>query len=132
MKFKYEYTRLLVTNFKACFLFYRDILGFQVGFGTENDTYADFIVGAVNISLFDKQEMSETVHTSHLPAIDKAQDKVCFVFAVENLDNVCQQLREKSVQLEVEPTEHTDWGVRTAHFRNPDGNLIEINQPISA
>lgn len=23
-----------------------------------------------------------------------------------------------------------DWGIRTAHLRDPDGNLIEINQPL--
>lgn len=49
---KYTFTRLLVSNFKACFLFYRDVMGFQPGFGTENDTYADFAVGNVNISLW--------------------------------------------------------------------------------
>ncbi len=130
MTYKYEFTRLLVSNFKTCFLFYRDVLGFQVGFGTENDTYADFMVDAVSISLFDKQEMSEVVHTSHLPAMLNAQDKVCLVFAVESVDNACQQLKARGVQLEVAPTDHADWGVRTAHFRDPDGNLIEINQPI--
>jgi catechol 2,3-dioxygenase-like lactoylglutathione lyase family enzyme len=128
--YKYEFTRLLVSNFKACFLFYRDVLDFQVGFGTENDTYADFLVGAVNISLFDKQEMSEALHTSHLPAAVDAQDKICLVFAVENVDRKCQQLKAKGVRLEVEPTDHADWGIRTAHFRDPEGNLIEINQPI--
>jgi len=130
MTFKYEFTRLLVSNFKACFLFYRDVMEFIPGFGTENDTYADFKVGAVNISLFDKQEMSETLRTASLPAFASAQDKVCFVFAVENVDTACEKLKAKGVTLEVEPTDHADWGVRTAHFRDPDGNLIEINQPI--
>jgi catechol 2,3-dioxygenase-like lactoylglutathione lyase family enzyme len=128
--YKYKFTRLLVVNFKACFLFYRDILGFQVGFGTENDTYADFAVGSVNLSLFDKHEMSEAVHTSHLPTWVEAQDKVCLVFAVESVDSVCRQLQVKGVQLDVEPTDHPDWGIRTAHFRDPDGNLIEVNQPL--
>jgi catechol 2,3-dioxygenase-like lactoylglutathione lyase family enzyme len=130
MSYKYEFTRLLVSNFKACFLFYRDVLGFQVGFGTENDTYADFTLGTVNISLFDKHKMSEAVGTSHLTAEVNAQDKICLVFAVENVDAICQQLKTRGIQLAVEPTDHADWGVRTAHFRDPDGNLIEINQPL--
>jgi lactoylglutathione lyase len=129
MIYKYEFTRLLVSNFKACFLFYRDVLGWQVGFGTENDTYADFVLGGVNISLFDKHEMSEVIGTSNLPAQTQAQDKVCLVFAVENVDLTCQQLKAFGVQLTTEPTDHPDWGIRTAHFRDPDGNLIEINQP---
>jgi len=130
MAFKYEFTRILVTNFKACFFFYRDVMEFTPGFGTENDTYADFSVGAVNISLFDKQEMSAVMGTSHLPASASAQDKVCLVFAVDNVDEACQRIQARGVTLETEPTDHTDWGVRTAHFRDPDGNLIEINQPI--
>ena len=74
--------------------------------------------------------MSEAVGTSHLPAEVNAQDKICLVFAVENVDAICQQLKTREIQLAVEPTDHADWGVRTAHFRDPDGNLIEINQPL--
>lgn len=128
---KYEFTRLLVSDFVACFRFYRDVMGFQVSFGTEDDTYADFAVGAVNISLFDKQEMSETLGTAHLPHHSNIQDKVCMVFAVEDVDAVCERLKAKGVQLATEPTDHPDWGIRTAHLRDPDGNLIEINQPIA-
>jgi catechol 2,3-dioxygenase-like lactoylglutathione lyase family enzyme len=130
MTYKYEFTRLLVSNFKACFRFYRDILGFQVGFGTEDDTYADFKLGAVNISLFDQQEMNQVLGTSHLPAGAGVQDKVCLVFAVQNVDEICQQLKALGVQLAAEPADHPDWGIRTAHLRDPDGNLIEINQPL--
>ncbi|MBK8987612.1 MAG: VOC family protein [Chloroflexi bacterium] len=130
MSYKYEFTRLLVSNFKACFLFYRDVLGWQVGFGTENDTYADFILGTVNISLFDKHEMSEVTGTTNLPAQTNAQDKVCLVFAVEDVDATCEQLKASGVQLSTEPTDRPDWGIRTAHFRDPDGNLIEINQSL--
>jgi lactoylglutathione lyase len=130
MTYKYEFTRLLVSNFKACFRFYRDVLGFQANFGTENDTYADFSLGAVNISLFDKKEMSEVLGTSHLPAQVDAQDKVCLVFAVDNVDAVCRQLKAQGVRPVTEPTDHSDWGIRTAHLRDPDGNLIEINQPV--
>lgn len=127
---KYEYTRLLVANFRACFRFYRDVMGFQVGFGTEDDTYADFSLGAVNISLFDQREMSETVGTTGLPAQVAAQDKVCLVFAVESVDDACQRLQALGIPLAVPPTDHPDWGIRTAHLRDPDGNLIEINQPL--
>jgi lactoylglutathione lyase len=130
MSLKYEFTRLLVSNFKACFRFYQDVLGFQAGFGTEDDTYADFVLGEVNISLFDKAEMSEAVGTSDLPAQVKAQDKVCLVFAVSDVDRICEKVKEHGVELVVEPTDHADWGIRTAHFRDPDGNLIEINQPL--
>lgn len=125
---KYEFTRLLVTNFKACFRFYRDVMGFNPNFGTEEDTYADFEVGAVNISLFDKAEMSEALGTSAMPVQADMQDTICLTFSVESVDDFCKHVREKGVTLLTEPTDHADWGIRTAHFRDPDGHLIEINQ----
>ena len=130
MNFKYDYTRLLVSNFKACFLFYRDVMGFKATYGTENDTYADFNTGSVSIALFDQLEMSKAVGTIHLPADTKTQDKVCLIFAVEDVDGVCQQLAKQDIPLAAEPSDHPDWGIRSAYFRDPAGNLIEINQPL--
>ena len=130
MQFKYEFTRLLVTNFRECFIFYRDILGFTPLFGTENDTYADFSAGAANIALFDKREMAATLGAENLPKRAESQDDVCLVFGVASVDEAYAHLRVKGVTLAAEPADHPDWGIRTAHFRDPDGNLIEINQPI--
>jgi catechol 2,3-dioxygenase-like lactoylglutathione lyase family enzyme len=127
---KYEFTRLLVTNFKECFLFYRDVMGFKANFGTENDTYVDFEIGFVNISLFDKAEMSATLGTSSKPIHAEMQDTICLTFSVESVDEFCRHLKEKGVSLLTEPADHEDWGIRTVHFRDPDGHLIEINQPL--
>jgi catechol 2,3-dioxygenase-like lactoylglutathione lyase family enzyme len=101
-----------------------------VGLGTEHDTYADFSLGDVNISLFDQAEMSATLGTSNLPVHAAAQDAVCLVFAVDNVDAACEQLQAKGVTLTIGPTDHPDWGIRTAHFRDPDGHLIEINHSL--
>ncbi|MEP0804952.1 MAG: VOC family protein [Chloroflexota bacterium] len=125
---KYAFTRLLVTNFKDCFRFYRDVMGFQPGFGTENDTYADFLVGETNISLFDKNEMSQALGTLDKPVRPDSQDHVCLTFGVDNVDEFYKSLVEKGVNVPVPPTDHPDWSIRTVHFRDPDGNLIEVNQ----
>ncbi len=131
MTFKFEYTRLLVTNLRDCFLFYRDIMGFKATFGSEDDIYADFDTGATTLALFGRQNMSEAIGTTQLPLQAKAQDAVCLCFAVENVDATCEALKRNGVGLVTEPTDQTGWGIRTAHFRDPEGNLIEINQPIS-
>ena len=132
MNFKYEYTRLLVTNFKACFLFYRDIMGFKATYGTEDDVYADFDTGATTIALFGRQNMSEAIGTTNRPPQAKSQDAFCLCFTVENVNAACEQLKLKGVGLVTEPTDRTGWGIRTAHFRDPDGNLIEISQSLPA
>lgn len=39
--YRYTHTRLLVTKFAECFRFYRDVLGFKVTWGKEDERYAD-------------------------------------------------------------------------------------------
>ena len=127
---KYEFTRLLVTNFKECFRFYRDVMGLKPNFGTEDDTYADFEIGDVNISLFDKAEMYAVLGASLNPVPAEIQDTICLTFSVENVDEFCAHLQARAVPLLTEPADHPDWGIRTIHFRDPDGHLIEVNQPL--
>lgn len=132
MSYKYNYTRLLVTNFKACFLFYRDVMGFKATYGTENDVYADFDTGTVMIALFDRVEMSKAVGSSHLPINADAQDKFCLVFGVDDVDATCQQLTQKGITLVTPPSDHPGWGIRSGYVRDPDGNLIELYKPLAS
>src|SRR5512135_1252436 len=82
MEYKFEYTRLLVANFKDSFLFYRDVMGFIPTYGNENDIYADFNTGSLTIALFDRGAMSRTLGTADLPVEASAQDKSCLIFSV--------------------------------------------------
>jgi lactoylglutathione lyase len=130
MHYQFSYTRLLVNHFKECFVFYRDVLGFKPTFGTENDVYADFDTGAVTLALFNKKLMSDALGTSVLPDDVSVQDRVCLVFGVENVDAAWQALSQQGPQMLVGPADHPDWGMRSAYLRDPDGNLIELYQPL--
>jgi catechol 2,3-dioxygenase-like lactoylglutathione lyase family enzyme len=128
---KLTYIRLLVSDFDGCFRFYRDVMDFKVGWGEEGSGYADFSTGSnTGLALFDKAEMSQSLGTSHLPAAVEAQDRFLLIFGVEDLDVTAAQLRERGANFAVDPTDHPDWGIRTLHLRDPDGNLIEINSPM--
>ena len=130
MDLQYDYTRLLVAEFDVCFRFYRDVLELPVKLGSEQGPYAEFSTGAVCLALFSNQEMSEAIGTQDLPETVVGKDRVCLVFAVSDVDATARRLEEKGVALAARPTDRPNWDVRTAHFRDPEGNLIEINQRI--
>jgi lactoylglutathione lyase len=127
---RYDYTRLLVADFPACFRFYRDVIGLAPHLGSEADTYAEFETGATRIALFDRAEMSAAVGTSALPAQFEAQDAVCIVFGVDDVDATERRLSTAGVPIVAGATDRAAWEVRTLHVRDPEGRLVELNSPL--
>ena len=74
------------------------------------DIYADLSLGNRTLGLFRRDLMAEAVGAADRPATAEAQ----------------------GVTLVTGPQDQPDWGVRVAHFRDPDGSLIEINSALSA
>ena len=132
----FRQTRLLVTNFDACFHFYRDVLGFRVVWGEEGGAYASFSNpdGDVQpiLALFKRDLMAAVIHTTGLPADAVCQDRVLLAIEVEDVDQFAATLKARGIELLVEPHNQPDWGIRCAFFRDPDGNLIEINVGLSS
>ncbi|MBT9437999.1 MAG: VOC family protein [Desulfobacterales bacterium] len=131
MEIKFTHVRLLVKDYQLCFRFYRDMLGFKAIWGDESGGYADFETGSAIIALFGRNAMADAIGKSGLPFEAAAQDTVSLIFEVPNVDEATQELKAKGVVFETEPTDRSVWGIRTAHFRDPDGNLIEINHALS-
>jgi lactoylglutathione lyase len=127
---RFDYARLLVIDFPACFRFYRDVIGLVPHVGGETDTYAEFETGATRIALFDRAAMSAAVGTAARPARAETQDAVCIVFGVDDLDAAERRLVAAGVPIVVGPTDRVAWEVRTLHVRDPDGRLVEINAPL--
>ena len=125
---KMSHTRLLVTRFTECFNFYRDVMGFPVLWGDENGTYADFNVGEHKLALFYREPMAVEVGAPKPIPRQEGQDTVCLIFVVEDVDQVYEGLRAKGLQTLNKPHDRPDWGIRCFHFRDPDGNLVEINR----
>lgn len=127
MKLTYDYTRLLVKDFAASFHFYSAVLGLPVHMRTSDDVYAEFDTGAVTLALFRRDYMAMTVGSS-----DQADggERVALTFTVADVDAAYQELIGRGAQPVTAPQDRPDWIIRTAHFRDPDGNLIEINAPL--
>ncbi|WIG60307.1 MAG: hypothetical protein OJF49_003055 [Ktedonobacterales bacterium] len=132
MSLRYAFTRLLVRDYAACFRFYRDTLGFAPTFGDEASGYADFATGDVSLALFDRQDMAKAIGAGAKPIDADAQDRVALILTVENVDQSYADLQAKGVTFIKAPTDMPEWGGRVAHFRDPDGTLIELFSSLHA
>jgi catechol 2,3-dioxygenase-like lactoylglutathione lyase family enzyme len=48
------------------------------------------------------------------------------------VDEAYRQLQARGVAFVTIPQSREEWGIRTAHFRDPDGNLLEIYSSLRA
>jgi catechol 2,3-dioxygenase-like lactoylglutathione lyase family enzyme len=126
MKLQLTHLRLIVSNYNDSFLFYRDVLGFHVDWGDENTEYAEFNTGSIQLAVFSKTLMAEVFPHSQQSPSTTEEDKIALIFAVDNVDEVYDHLKDQNAVIVAPPQDRADWGLRTAHFRDPDGNLIEI------
>jgi lactoylglutathione lyase len=83
---KMSHTRLLVSDFKGCFQFYRDVKGFPVLWGDENGRYADFEAGGHKLALFQRAPMADAIGAAPPEPKPAGQDYICLVFVVEDVD----------------------------------------------
>ena len=126
MDFILTQVRLLVTEYEACYHFYRDTLGLPIGF--EDDIYASFKLRDGMIAIYSRPMMAEHIGTSDLPETAECQDRAVLQLQVDDIEQTLDQLRAKGVAIVQELTTRPTWGARTAHIRDPDGTLIELSQ----
>ncbi|RKQ33921.1 VOC family protein [Oceanobacillus halophilus] len=123
------HTRLLIDNYRECFLFYRDILGLAVSWGDEDSNYADFeVTPSYKLAIFDRRQMVESLGKNHT-TLETAQDTSMLIFRVDSVEETYSKLKDK-VSFITEPVSREDWGIKVAQFRDPSGTLIEINEDL--
>jgi catechol 2,3-dioxygenase-like lactoylglutathione lyase family enzyme len=117
------HVRLLVSDYPGCFRFYRDVLGLQCGYGDEEGGYADFSGGGGEscLAIFDRAYQGDQVE------LRPPGDGAVLVFRVDDVDAAAGRFRE---HVAGEPVSRPDWGIRVVYLRDPDGNLIELNEEI--
>lgn len=113
--------RLIVSDFKLCFRFYRDILGLKPQFDDDSGPYAKFEAGAAGIALHDRAHLT-------VPGLQPAAgDQALVVLKVDDVDAYAAEIVARGAELVSDPT--VMWErLRVAYLRDPEGNLIELQQ----
>lgn len=129
---RFSNVRLLVKDFKKCFRFYNEQLGFEPAWGDENDCYASFKVadGIEGFALFLSDYMAPAVGNEDKSQPSGGREKMMVSFEVKNVDETYELLQKKGVAFINQPTDMAGWGMRTVHLRDPEDNLIELFTPL--
>ncbi len=92
--------------------------------------YAEFDAGDAILAIYRRGLMSDVVGASDRPRVDPRADDVVVTFSVESVDDTVEELKGRGVDVVTTAHNQDAWMIRVAHFRDPDGHLIEINAPI--
>lgn len=94
--------------------FYRRLLGM------------DPVASSETMAIFFTNETKIFIHYNYAPRNGELPPENHHAFTVEDVDRVCEQLRQRGLMLEI-PAQDFYWG-RSAYLRDPDGHQIEITQ----
>jgi lactoylglutathione lyase len=126
---KVEAMVLFVRDLNDCVAFYQDILGLQMH---ESDaTSAGFSIGGQYFLLLEVSAAAHMISEEALELKIEGGPRGLLAAGVEDVDAAYETLKARSVTF-LRPPADQSWGLRTAYFADPEGNLWEINQPIKS
>ncbi|MFB7178813.1 VOC family protein [Streptomyces sp. NPDC056257] len=124
------HTRLLVTRFGESFRFYDSLLPALTGAtrtrGDAEGPYASWDVdGQGALALFDRTAMAATVPSLRAPG---PGDRTVLVSRVPDVDAAYAACLAHGATPAGAPADRPEWGpnLRSAHVRDPEGNLWEL------
>jgi len=106
---------LFTDNAEGLAIFYRTLLNTEPV--AKSDGMAIFMVGQTKIF----------IHKNYSPSAGEQPPENHWAFTIPDVDAACQELQAKGLTIEIEPRDYY-WG-RSAYLCDPDGHLIELNQP---
>jgi len=120
---------LLVRDLAKCTAFYRDTLGLEVRESESTSDSVSFQMENVYFFLLEVSGAARMVSSEALELSSEGGPRVLLAAGVEDVDTAYETLKAKGVTFLRPPTDQP-WGLRTAYFADPEGNLWEINQSI--
>lgn len=130
MKFNETTIRILVRkNYGECYDFYTEKIGLVPVWGNRNGPYTSFAVSGDTppcFAIFSGEAMPMFEGYTQPETISQP-DTVAAIIPTLDLDGDYQRLKAAGVPFLGEPQYIEAWGMRCTYFRDPEGNLFELN-----
>jgi lactoylglutathione lyase len=117
-------SRVLVRDFARSWAFYTRALGLAPVRGDGTPPYAEVGNESHFVGLFLRSEMDPELGPP--VTAPRPDNRVSLIFEVSDVDTVHAHLVRLGVEILTGPTNRPQWGARTVHLRDPDGNLVEL------
>ena len=127
---KLEAMVLFVQDLDRCTAFYRDTFKLQYQ-GRDADSASFLLQVGLYLILLSPEGVADLLGTQVNDLSMKVGPRGLLAAGVADVDAAYEELKAKGVTFVRPPTDQR-WGLRTAHFADPEGNLWEINQPIGS
>ncbi|ATL66661.1 VOC family protein [Nocardia terpenica] len=119
--------RLIVSDFPRTFEFYRDVIGLRPQVDNPGPPYVAFKpeLGS-GLCLHDRDDLNKAVGGA-LRVGEGRSDTALVALRVDDLERYLTELRSRGAEILAEPVTFGD-RILCAYLRDPEGNLIEIQQ----
>lgn len=130
MQFDKTTLRVLIRkDYGECFDFYTSKLGLFPIWGDREGPYTSFAVtenGIPCFAIFQGDNLS--MFKGYTQPENSAQpDTIVAIIPSDDLDKDYRELKAAGVEFLGEPQYIAEWGMRCTYFRDPEGNLFELN-----
>ncbi len=127
---KIEAMVLFVQDLAGCTAFYRDT--FKLQYKGSDANSANFLLeDGLYLILLSPEGSADLLGTKVNELKIVGGPRGLLAAGVADVDAAYEELKAKGVTFLRSPTDQS-WGLRTAHFADPEGNLWEINQSIGS
>jgi catechol 2,3-dioxygenase-like lactoylglutathione lyase family enzyme len=127
---KTETIALFVHDLDGCTAFYRDTIALPFK-GSDPGLAAFDLPGGLMLVLLSPQGAAEVLGTDVTALKLEGEPRGYVAVSVADVDSTYIELKAKGVTFVQLPADKP-WGLRMAHFTDPEGNLWEITQEIDA
>lgn len=124
---KIEAMVLFVQDLDKCTTFYRDTFKLQYQ-GSDAHSASFLLQNGLYLILLSPAGAADLLGTQESALSIGGGPRGLLAASVADVDATYEALKAQGITF-VRPPTNQRWGLRTAHFADPEGNLWEINQP---